>query len=205
MVPRKKPDAQEIRKQVLALRKALTPEQVSTLSSMVTANFKQLAHGFVWSGVKVGLYQSLQNELDLSELAIYLVDQGAQIYYPRVLDPKECTLEFVHVQAHAQIRWKSGHFRIKEPADEHPGCNPKDLEILFIPGVALGSHGERLGWGAGFYDRFISRHPHLLKVVLAFDFQVLDSIPQNSWDQPMDWIVTESREFRIKKLEKWFK
>jgi 5-formyltetrahydrofolate cyclo-ligase len=74
------------------------------------------------------------------------------------------------------------------------GVDTGDLEILVIPGVVFGIGGERIGMGAGFYDRFLVQAKGALRAGFAFDFQVLgEPIPQNPWDARMDVIVTDQR------------
>jgi 5-formyltetrahydrofolate cyclo-ligase len=75
--------------------------------------------------------------------------------------------------------------------------------LIIVPGVAFGRQGERLGMGGGFYDRFLARIPDVIRVVLAFDFQLLDELEQQHWDQPVDWIVTETEEVRNERAEAW--
>ena len=61
------------------------------------------------------------------------------------------------------------------------------------PGRAFTSEGGRLGAGAGYFDRFLERHPDVLTAALAFDEQVVPRLPLNAQDRPMDWVVTPTR------------
>ena len=62
-----------------------------------------------------------------------------------------------------------------------------------VPGVAFDPRGVRLGRGAGCYDRALARHPTALRVGLAYEMQVVPSLPEATWDVPMDAVVTEAR------------
>lgn len=84
--------------------------------------------------------------------------------------------------------------KIPQPLRPNPFPD-EDIELAIIPGVAFDIHCNRIGMGRGFFDRFLSQSKgNLLKVSLAFDFQVLDKkLPVDVWDCPVDVIITESR------------
>ncbi len=64
-------------------------------------------------------------------------------------------------------------------------------EVLFIPGLAFSPKGERLGRGKGFFDRYLENHKEALKIGLCFEEQMMKSIPTQTWDKKMDFIITE--------------
>ena len=69
-------------------------------------------------------------------------------------------------------------------------CWP-DAPIL-IPGLSFSRNGNRLGKGGGYYDKFLSKEPNHPTVALAYEFQIMDEIPAEEYDQSVDAIVTES-------------
>ena len=92
-----------------------------------------------------------------------------------------------------------GYFGILEPKLElrrqsDRQVQMKELGLILVPGVAFDSHGGRLGRGKGFYDRFLKKTPeNILKIGLAFDWQLIDAIPMSETDQYVDIVVTESK------------
>ena len=66
-----------------------------------------------------------------------------------------------------------------------------EIDIIVVPGVAFDKCGNRMGRGRGFYDRLLKTTPNAYKVGVAFDFQIYDSIPTESFDVPMDCVVSE--------------
>lgn len=76
--------------------------------------------------------------------------------------------------------------RIIEPAEVN------DIDIAFIPGIAFDRRGGRLGFGKGYYDRFLSEF-HGVKIGFCYEFQLIDTLPLDSHDIPMDIIITEKR------------
>lgn len=73
-------------------------------------------------------------------------------------------------------------------------------KVLLIPGLAMSKKGERLGRGGGYYDRYLE-HFTGLKIGLTFDCCLVESLPSESHDQPMDWVVTESGIVKIRRQE----
>ncbi len=96
-----------------------------------------------------------------------------------------------------------GAFGIWEPRADLPALDLNEAQMILVPGVAFGESGERIGMGAGFYDRTLASVQQGLRVALTFDFQLFPSLEQNPWDCSMDWIVTEKREMRNSKANAW--
>ena len=90
------------------------------------------------------------------------------------------------------------HFGILQPPLETARLIPTAAIPLFlVPGLAFDPAGRRLGYGLGFYDRaFADAAPGALKVGLAFELQILESVPADPHDVPMDFVVTEDRVIR---------
>jgi len=91
----------------------------------------------------------------------------------------------------------TGHFRVPEP---HPTLRnvperhvaPRELDLLFVPGVAFDPQGGRLGYGKGYFDRLLaSTSAHALRIGLAFESQMVANVPTEPHDVPMDWVITE--------------
>jgi 5-formyltetrahydrofolate cyclo-ligase len=90
--------------------------------------------------------------------------------------------------------WSIGVFGNPEPRTELPETDPGEIDAIVVPGVVFGAGGERIGRGAGFYDRYLSRARSALRIGFAFDFQLLEEeVPQSEWDARMDVIVTDRR------------
>ena len=69
--------------------------------------------------------------------------------------------------------------------------------LLFVPGCAFDEKGGRMGYGGGFYDRFMEQYPDVLKVALAYEAQLVEEVPREAHDKPVDVIITEARMIQI--------
>ena len=81
-------------------------------------------------------------------------------------------------------------FGMAEPAADLPTLPPEAIRLALVPGLAFDCHGWRLGYGGGYFDRFLKDFSGV-SVGIVFHALLLDEIPHGSFDVPMQWIVTE--------------
>ena len=134
------------------------------------------------------VYLSYSSELSTEPLIDKLFERGVTVYAPRVED-KEMTAvlygdDFVI----------SGQ-GIREPLGER---SDGDVDIVVVPVLAVDGQGNRLGYGGGYYDRYLEKHPNSLKIGYCFDFQMLQSVPSERTDVSLNMVVTDTFTKRIK-------
>jgi 5-formyltetrahydrofolate cyclo-ligase len=83
-------------------------------------------------------------------------------------------------------------FRVMEPIRNEIPVNAAEVRAVIVPMLAFDRKGNRLGYGAGYYDRFLEENPHLLKIGLAFSCQEITALPADTHDVRMDLILTEN-------------
>ncbi|MBI2558431.1 5-formyltetrahydrofolate cyclo-ligase [Candidatus Woesearchaeota archaeon] len=76
----------------------------------------------------------------------------------------------------------------------------KNIDLVLVPGIAFDKECHRIGYGFGYYDKFLKKVPKAVKIGLAFDFQVVDKVPREEHDVPVDLIVTEKRVVECRKI-----
>jgi len=185
-----------LRAEVLASRQALSQE-VSASKSVAIA-LRVIGESWFKDAETIGLYSPHKGEVDPATIFEECFTRGKVAAYPRV-DAKQ--LIFHEVEDLDDL--EPGAFGIMEPADTSSGQAPgdtiaaKDLDIVFVPGIAFDETGNRIGFGHGYYDRFLPEmREDALIVGLAFACQMVKAVPRDQHDLPMHKIVTEELEFK---------
>lgn len=141
-----------------------------------------------FAGAKsLALYSPIQNEISTNWIFAAAVAQGKTVFYPRV---RGAVLELVPVRTQAELQ--QGSFGVMEPAPTL-AATAAVPELILVPGVAFDRRGHRLGYGRGYYDRYLGRSPSsMLKFGFCYAFQLCDRLPDDDHDQRLDALVTES-------------
>ena len=163
-------------------RESLAPERVALSSAQVVERVRNLS---VYAASSlVGSYMGTRGEIDPAGL---LEGPGPEIALPVVV--KNQPLQFVVPDGPLA----PGPFGIHQPVTGRP-VDPSELGVVLVPLVAVDPSGNRIGYGAGYYDRtfaFRQASGRPILIGLAHQFQVVDRVEPNSWDIPLDLIVTE--------------
>ncbi len=172
---------QEIRQHIRQLKKECTPEQLRQFSDAALEHLRQLPEWHV--ATTILLYASLPDEVPTQALIAEALDEGKTVLLPVVqgdeLELRECSdLEDLH----------PGAFNIDEPQGK-AFTRYEDIELAIIPGMAFTPDGERLGRGRGYYDRLMPHLETALKVGLCWPFQLVEELPAEPHDQPMDMVI----------------
>lgn len=141
----------------------------------------------------IAVYLSNDGEIDLSLLVQRAWAMGKRTYLPRLFGPRLWFLPF-----HARSVLVGNRFSIPEPVEPaHRRIRPLYLDLVLLPLVAFDPSGNRLGMGAGYYDRTFeaarrrSAWPGPKRIGVAYELQRVDSLPAADWDVPLDAIVTD--------------
>lgn len=134
----------------------------------------------------VALYAHKGSEVETARLDELLRAQGFRVAYPRVLDARR---ELVFSEAAISDLVQSGRWGLREPIAQPLPL--KEVRAFVMPGLAFDREGGRIGWGKGHYDATITG-TSALRVGLAFDCQVIDSVPREAHDALLDAIITET-------------
>jgi 5-formyltetrahydrofolate cyclo-ligase len=133
------------------------------------------------------VFVSYKSEVNTHEIIKHALSQGKRVCVPKVLSKSE-GMHAIEIRKFDDL--KSGKYGILEPETFENKINEEEIDLALIPGVAFDKSGGRMGYGAGFYDRFLvklKKDTH--KIALAYGVQIVDYIPMNEWDVKVDGII----------------
>ncbi len=179
----------QLRKDILKARAGLSEAEADRFSRSVFANI--LKSGLLENKRSIMTYLDFRNEVGTSDLIRYALSGQLMVSIP-VCIPE--TKELVAARIFSLDELSAGHYGILEPRPEKIRITDSStLDIVFTPGAAFDRQGNRIGYGAGYYDKFFKRMgKEVLKVALAYSLQVVDFVPSDAYDIPVDIIVTEN-------------
>lgn len=174
-----------LRKEYLALRENLKMDRVSAASEKIFNFLKQLD-----LGSHIFIYVSMRNEVDTKPILDYLWSENKHVYLSKSnFNDQSMTL----YEVNKDTPLIKNDWGILEPSEDNEEL--KDLSKLtsiIVPGLLFSREGHRMGYGKGFYDRFFEQAPHATRIALCMDEFLLEQIPYDAWDVPMDIIITEN-------------
>ncbi len=174
-----------------AKRRALTAAEVAEKSAAICEKLFNLKE-FNTNGA-AAVYVSSFNEPQTDAVIKRLRGEGRRAAVP-VTDVQSGTLTLAEITE----SMKKGAYGIPEPTEIIP-VSIEETEIILVPGLAFDKTGARMGFGKGYYDKLLQT-AKATKIGLCYDFQLLEKIPSEPHDVPMDVIITEKRVQRIKTI-----
>lgn len=170
-----------IRHKIKELRRMLTELEKESAAAEVFERLEKTA-AFMLAD-RILMYHSLPDELSTRT---FLKKWGSRkhFYLPRV---NGVNLEILPYE---ESRLELGAFHIEEPTGDNI-ADPEEIELVVVPAVAYDRRGNRLGRGKGFYDRFLAS-TKATKIGVGYEFQLLDEIPAEAHDVPMDMVITQN-------------
>lgn len=181
-------EKQRLREERLAAREALSEQERSVLDDLITQ--KLLATSEYAQATTVLTYVSVSSEVSTRMFIERALRDGKTVAVPRCL-PGHC-LEFVAIASLEQL--VAAPFNLLEPAKELPAVteDQRNNSICIVPALLVDTKGYRLGYGAGFYDRFLSTYPGK-KICLAYQQNLSrEMLPHTTFDVAVDVVITES-------------
>lgn len=180
-----------LRKEILTKRKNIDTAEKEEMDKKILDRFFESK--YYKEAKKIFIYISYDSEIDTIKIIDKAFKDGKKIYVPRT-EFESRLMDAVEITSFDNLIKSS--YGILEPSINTPYINPNELDLIVVPGVAFDKKGGRMGYGAGFYDRYFKKInkdniEKITKLALAYDFQVLEEVPMSAQDVPVDYIITE--------------
>ena len=181
-------EKEKLRKSLLAQLKKQTSELRQKRSELIIEKLKRRSE--FRKSIGTMFYIATPHEVDTKPLILEALGEGSKVIVPYV---NRKTDSLMPIQMHDFGRDLSpGSYGILEPQPDLVGpFDLNHLDLVLVPGIAFDRRGHRLGRGKGYYDRFLKTlPPHVKCFGLAFDFQIVKSVPTDEFDMSVDRIIT---------------
>ena len=143
------------------------------------------------------VYSSMEKEIPTQRIIDTAIKDGKKVALPKIRTGVKAGAKMDFVFINKDTEYKAGVYGILEPdSDEFINVNDMSDKIeMLIPGLCFDIKGRRIGYGGGYYDRYLTKYPedkfHI--TALAYEYQIFESLPVNENDKPVNLIVTENR------------
>lgn len=135
-------------------------------------------------------YYSKGSEVETREMMEEALLQRKRVLLPKVKGREIYLGEIKDLKKDVE----KGSFGILEPKETPKRATPKGIDLVILPGIAFDLEGGRIGYGLGYYDRFLKRLPKKVSfIALAYDFQIVNSLPGERYDRRVGKVITETR------------
>ncbi|RKD31323.1 5-formyltetrahydrofolate cyclo-ligase [Thermohalobacter berrensis] len=181
----------KLRKEMLKRRSSMSKKQVQTLSDKIIATLTKFP--IFTDGKNIMTYLSFNNEINTFNLIKHCMENNKRVIVPyceerniRII-PSE-----IKDMSKELVKNKFGFYEPKH--DYLRPFNHNNIDMIIVPGLAFDKRCYRIGFGKGYYDRFLSRiKPEIPTIGLAYSFQIVDRILEEDFDVPLDYVITEKK------------
>ena len=176
-------DKSALRREMSARKRALSEAEIAARSAVLA---EKLCHAPQYLSAKaLYIYLSFNQEVRTKPIIERAWAEGKRVAVPKVFGDE---LRFIWLERFDQLT--AGFFGIEEPAADGPVADDP-AALIVLPGLAFDREGRRLGYGGGFYDRYLRAHPGHPTLALCYDFQLLPHLDAEAHDIPADAVLTD--------------
>lgn len=178
----------ELRKIMIEKRDNIYKEEKAVMDKNIIFSLKEKE--FYKNSKNIFIYLGFGSEIDTMSYIQDFINDGKHIFIPRT-DIKTKNMEAVEITSLDGL--KENKYGILEPNDNKEEFYKNNLDLIILPGVAFDHSGRRIGYGGGYYDRYLEDiDKRIIKVALIYDFQLLENVPAEEHDIKADYIITET-------------
>lgn len=174
----------EIRQQIRKIRRNIEAGEWQAATDIITG--KVIESDSFREATDLYCYMNFDSEVETVRIMEEAWRLGKNVWLPKTFGDE---MEFYLV--HSMQELEKGNYGIMEPSGRSEKASGDD-GLMIVPGVAFDLQHNRIGYGKGYYDRYLEKHPNLVTMGVAFDVQIVDKIPSDEFDHPLNMIMTES-------------
>ncbi len=174
-------DKQQLRQNIRQLKRAMDIDSITAISAVLG---EKLENSSLYRQAKtIYGYLPYNQEVRTVPMLERALAQGKRVAVPKIFGDE---MRFIYLTDLSQV--EKGYSGIPEPFADGPVADDPTALVL-MPGLAFTKSGERLGYGGGFYDRFLEKEPKHPTVALCYEFQIVEALPTNAHDIPVDLVL----------------
>ena len=174
-------DKKQLRAQIRALKRAMTEEEICQRSQALGKLFRE---SDVYKNART-IYGYLPYNQEVRTVAMLeqAILDGKRVAVPKVYGDE---MRFIYLTDMTRV--ETGYAGIPEPVEDGPVAED-DTALVLMPGLAFDPQGHRIGYGGGFYDKFLAQEGKHPTLALCYDFQVLEHLETEEFDIPVDKVL----------------
>lgn len=177
-------DKKQIRASVREQKKKLFLAEINERTGKILRNLYEMKE--YQDAGRIYAYVNYNQEVNTSMLIKEALSSGKEVLVPRVMNEE---MEFYRITSIKDL--ESGSYGILEPKEYAP-ADEIHSGFMILPGLAFDKNHHRIGYGGGFYDRYLEKYPIFYKVALCYDFQIFEEIESEEQDIPVDCVIYEN-------------
>ena len=174
-------DKKELRRQIRELKRAMTSEQIDAASARLGELFLNCPQ--YKEAKTIYGYLPYNQEVRTVPMLEQAMREGKRVAVPKCYGDE---MRFIYKDDLSKV--EKGYANIPEPIADDPVADDKTALVL-MPGMAFTKDGKRMGYGGGFYDKFLAAEPDHPTVALCYDFQMVEDLPTEDYDIPVDCVL----------------
>lgn len=174
-------DKKELRRQIRELKRAMTGEQIDAASARLGELFLNCPQ--YKEAKTIYGYLPYNQEVRTVPMLEQAMREGKRVAVPKCYGDE---MRFIYMDDLSKV--EKGYANIPEPIADAPVADDKTALVL-MPGMAFTKDGKRMGYGGGFYDKFLAAEPDHPTVALCYDFQMVEDLPTEEYDIPVDCVL----------------
>lgn len=182
-----------IRKDILSKRNLISESEIISNSKIISNRVIETIE--YQTSKSIGAYYPTGSEVKTFDILKHSMKNKKEVGLPRVIDSTKIEFFKIIEDSFKKIKFTRGKYGIFENSMSTTSIDKMDL--LIIPGIAFDLQGNRIGYGKGYYDRLLSSREAKCIIGLAYETQVINEIPINDHDIPVNIIITEKRTIRV--------